>query len=560
MRVMGGKEPEWSDVPQLLPVRMLNEFVYCPRLFHLEWVSRQFTDNDYTVDGRWQHRAVDEPSGAAPTPGEADEWRKARAIQLSSTSLGLVGKADVLESRDGKVIPVEVKRGSPAPTPERVWAPERVQVCALGLLLRDNGHHCGHGAVFFVQSRERVDIPFTDELIELTTGSLVKAREAAGNPVAPPPLEDSRRCDGCSLVGICLPDETRLLRHERTRPPRRLIPSDDAAKPMYVTEPGAYVSKSGGRVKVSKKREPLASERLIDISQLCIFGNAQVSTQLVRELMMRDIPVCWFSGGGWFNGITEGLPAKNVELRRRQVLAAEVSSIGIARRMIEGKIRNSRTLLRRNSHDRNDEVIESLRKIALRAGRCEKAASLLGHEGTAARLYFGQFSTMLKSHDSLPGSTFEFSGRNRRPPRDAINCLLSYAYSLLTKDCVATLRSVGFDPYLGFLHRPRFGRPALALDLAEEFRPLIAESVVITAINNGEIRPSQFIDRAGGVAFTPDGRKTMLRCFERRMRSEVTHPMFGYRITYRRTIEVQARILAAVLLGELDSYEPMTTR
>jgi len=119
---------------------------------------------------------------------------------------------------------------------------------------------------------------------------------------------------------------------------------------------------------------------------------------------------------------------------------------------------------------------------------------------------------------------------------------------------------VGFDPYLGFLHRPRFGRPALALDLAEEFRPLIAESVVLTVVNNGEIRPSQFVVRAGGVTLDSDGRRAMLRCYERRMATEVIHPMFGYRVTYRRALEVQARILAAVVQGELEGYEPMVTR
>jgi CRISPR-associated protein Cas1 len=329
---------------------------------------------------------------------------------------------------------------------------------------------------------------------------------------------------------------------------------------VYVTEPGSYVTKSGGRLEVSKSRQVTASSRLIDVSQLCVFGNVQVSTQLVRELMLRDIPIMWFSGGGWFNGITEGLPSKNVELRRQQVLKTEAGTLEIARRMIDGKIRNSRTLLRRNTRSRNSEVLESMRRLALRAGRADSVASLLGYEGTAARLYFGQFPTMLRHPEALPGGTFDFGGRNRRPPRDAVNCLLSYAYSLLVKDCVATLRSVGFDPYLGVLHRPRFGRPALALDLAEEFRPTIAESVVLMVVNNREVKANDFIVRAAGVTLTPDGRRSILRAYERRMAATITHPVFGYTISYRRAVEVQARILAAVILGEIDSYEPLVTR
>jgi CRISPR-associated protein Cas1 len=329
---------------------------------------------------------------------------------------------------------------------------------------------------------------------------------------------------------------------------------------MYVTDPRCKVGREGGRIVVARQGETLASERLIDVSQLCVFGNVQVSSQLVGELMSRDVPILWFSFGGWLRGITEGLPSKHVELRRRQVHACDESSPTLGGRMIEGKIRNSRTLLRRNGRGVSAEVLESMRRLALKASRAESVENLLGYEGTAARLYFANFSRMLRPPESLPGGPFDFAGRNRRPPRDAVNCLLSFSYALLTKDCLAVLFSIGFDPYLGVLHRPRFGRPSLALDLAEEFRPLIAESVVLTMMNNGEIKESDFTCRAGAVALTATGRRKALRAYERRLSSTVTHPTFGYRVTYRRAIEVQARVLAAVMLGELQSYQPMITR
>jgi len=186
--------------------------------------------------------------------------------------------------------------------------------------------------------------------------------------------------------------------------------------------------------------------------------------------------------------------------------------------------------------------------------------SLLGIEGTAARLYFGAFSSMLRPGAGLPGEPFSFEGRSRRPPRDPINCLLSYAYSLMTKDLTVIAYAIGFDPYLGFFHRPRFGRPALALDLCEEFRPLVAESVVLNLINNGEISESDFVVRAGGVALTPVGRRAVLRAYERRLDTEIKHPTFGYRLTYRRVFDVQARLLAAHVLGEVPEYVPFTTR
>jgi CRISPR-associated protein Cas1 len=173
----------------------------------------------------------------------------------------------------------------------------------------------------------------------------------------------------------------------------------------------------------------------------------------------------------------------------------------------------------------------------------------------AARHYFEGFARLLKD-----GQPFNIEGRNRRPPRDPVNALLSFVYAILVKELTVVLHSVGFDPMMGFYHRPRYGRPSLALDLAEPFRPLIADSVVLTAINNGEIAPSDFVRRAGGVALTDCGRRAILSAFERRMDTLVTHPIFGYQISYRRILEVQARLLARTVLGELPRYPNFCTR
>jgi CRISPR-associated protein Cas1 len=179
-------------------------------------------------------------------------------------------------------------------------------------------------------------------------------------------------------------------------------------------------------------------------------------------------------------------------------------------------------------------------------------------EGSAGRVYFMHFGGMLRPpEDSMD---FDFETRNRRPPKDPINAMLSYAYAVLAKDLTVTLLSVGFDPYLGFLHQPRYGRPSLALDLMEEFRPIIADSVVIGLVNNGEMRGSDFISRAGAVTFTKEGKRKVLRAYERRMDSLITHPVFGYTISYRRVLEVQARLLGRVLSGEIEEYPMFLTR
>ncbi|MCY4164202.1 MAG: CRISPR-associated endonuclease Cas1 [bacterium] len=545
-----------SDVPELIPARMVNEFEYCQRLFYLEWVQSRFEDNPDTVEGRYVHRNVDAGGGRMEDPDEESPVRKAKSVTISSESLGLIAKADIIEGRGNKVTPVEVKRGRP-PKHGPAWSPELVQICAIGLILQDNGYDCSEGQIFFAESRERVKVPFDEKLVWQTLNVVRGIKEVASSADPPPPLLDSPKCPRCSVVGICLPDETNLLADRSDVPPRRLTPRDSAARPLYVTEQGTKIGVRKGRVTVSQHKEVLQEVRMIDVSQVSIYGNVQISSQAMRAMFSQQVPVCWFSYGGWFQGIANGLPSKHVDLRRRQVAIAAQAGLPIARKMIEGKIRNSRTLLRRNSRNDVKPILEQLKSTADQTAEVDSVESLLGVEGVAARLYFSRFSAMLK--DDLLG-TFDFQGRNRRPPRDPINCLLSYVYSLLTKDLTAVALAVGFDPYLGVFHKPRFGRPALALDLAEEFRPLVADSVVVNVINNGETQENAFIVRAQGVALTQQGRRSVIAAYERRLDQEVTHPVYGYKITYRRVLEVQARMLGSYLLGEIPDYVPFMTR
>ena len=544
-----------TDLPQLIPASMVRKFDYCARLFFLEWVRSEFEDNSDTMHGRYNHRVVDAGGGRIGKPSESEPVREARSVMISSERLGLIAKADLIEGGSGSVVPVEFKRKQPTHGPQ--WTPEVAQLYAIALILRDQGYSCTEGALYFTQTRRRVHISFDDDLL-LRTEEMIRAmREVAVLPQAPAPLVDSPKCAHCSMVGICLPDETNLHTERSAKRPRRLTPRDSAARPLYITEQGAKVGIRGGRVRVTSHNKEILQVRAIDVSQISVYGNVQMSSQLMRAAFSRQIPVCWFSYGGWFQGVAHGLPSKHVELRRRQVGIAAQAGLPVARRLVEGKIRNCRTFLRRNSRADTGSVLPQLKRLADQAGSAESVESLLGLEGTAARLYFGRFAGMLKNDDL---GTFDVNGRNRRPPRDPVNCLLSYAYSLLTKDLTATVLAVGFDPYLGFYHRPRFGRPALALDLAEEFRPLIADSVVVNVINNGEIRSTGFIVRAQGVAMNQSARRSLLAAYERRLDHEITHPTYKYRITYRRVLEVQARMLGAYLLGEIPDYVPFMTR
>jgi len=179
----------------------------------------------------------------------------------------------------------------------------------------------------------------------------------------------------------------------------------------------------------------------------------------------------------------------------------------------------------------------------------------LGIEGAAAEAYFSCLDGMLKNTQ-----VFSFQNRNRRPPKDPVNAVLSYLYGILAKDLFSTLLAVGFDPYLGFYHQPRYGRPALALDMMEEFRSLIADSTAITLFNKEELTEKDFIKTGIGISLKPEAKKKVVGGYERRIQTEITHPIFGYKVSYCRVLEVQARLLSRVLSGELKAYPAFVTR
>lgn len=594
--------PVSSPAPDFVPARMINEVLYCERLMYLEWAQGEFVDNVYTVDGRVIHRRVDQKGSALPDP-DADDASpfEAKSVWLSSEKLGITAKIDYVEGDGGSVTPVEYKRGRAPNLKQGAYLPERAQLCAQVLLLRAHGYPCEHGEIYFSASRTRVRIEIDPPLIDKTFWAVARARELAAAGVIPAPLRDSPKCVGCSLSSVCLPDEVQLLRGldglpfddsgcdgseeqlgfdfpdregpleadpwglagepEPSRAPlRRLVPPKDERIPLYVRAQGARISLDGDRLRVSAAMHS-GDARLPQTSHVVLYGNAQITSQALAALFDRDIPVFFFSMGGWFRGRTLGHGSKNIELRIQQHRAADdpVTSVRLARTFVAAKIRNQRTILRRNATHLGPTLLGELESLAKKGEHAVSVPELLGYEGTAARGYFGAFSKMLKGSAKEVG-VFDMNGRNRRPPRDPINALLSFSYALLVKDCALALSSAGLDPLLGYLHRPRYGRPALALDLMEELRPLVADSTVLTALNNGEVRASDFGVTVAGAAMKAPGRKRFIATYERRMDQLVTHPLFGYRITYRRLLHVQARLLGRALTGEIPDYPAFRTR
>ena len=383
-------------------------------------------------------------------------------------------------------------------------------------------------------------------------------RAAAETRTRPPPLDNSPKCPRCSLAGICLPDETNLFR--RGYPPRPLNPSDDPALPLYIQTPGARLRKKGERLMVESENETVEVP-MIDVSQVALFGPVSVTTPALHALMRAEIPVSWFSTGGWFLGHTIGTGNGNVAVREAQYQTAFSArrSLAFARELVAAKVRNSRTMLRRNwrpkrgAEDKRD-AMTALKRIARRALHAGDVQKLLGLEGEAAAVYFSHFEKMLAPASGDGFGEFSFTTRNRRPPTDPVNAMLSLAYALLARTLTNTISATGLDPYMGLYHRPRHGRPALALDLMEPFRPIVADSSVLQALNNGEVKVRDFVFNGPACALKPAGRKALIAAFERRLEQVTTHPLFGYRVSMRRLLDVQARLLARHFQGEIVDY------
>ncbi len=604
--------------PQQIPARMLNEFVYCQRLFYYEFVEGVFVESVDTLKGGAIHKRVDSGNGSLPKakkktdadkskreekPAEAElaiqtetkdaepEIIHSRSVQMGSERLGVIAKMDLVETKAGKddlftaleVCPVDYKAGAPKEGEEanELWDTDKMQLGLQALILRDNGYHCNEGVIYYRATKQRVRLPITPELENWVLQKIAEAKRIITGPI-PAPLVHSPKCVRCSLAPVCLPDETRMLAQPPTEDsppqpsdaPRRLIAARDDTRALYLNTPGYRVGCKDEVLQVKDQDRVIEEVRMRDVSHVALFGNIQISTQAIQSLCEMEVPVTYFSMGGWFYGITRGHALKNIFLRMEQFRLArdEKTCLSLARQFVHGKIRNHRTLLMRNHLEPPEAIIGKLKRASEDALVAVSLEELLGIEGAAASQYFQQFNGMIKvEDDDLPGFetpkdskqlafNFNFTNRNRRPPTDPVNAMLSLAYSMLAKDCTLAALAVGFDPYLGFYHQPRFGRPALALDLMEEMRPLVAESTVLSCINNRVITEKDFVRAGQAVNLSAPGRKRFFQTYEQRMCSLITHPLFDYKVSYRRALELQARLLAKTLTGEIAEYIPLMTR
>ena len=566
-----------NTTAELIPVRALNQATYCPRLYYLQYVDCVMPTNEHVEGGLFDHRRVDDPDLKLKSRTEGEAVRT-RGVPVSSEALGISGVLDQIEEKGGERYPVETKHGT-APRDSdgkpTTWDNDAVQLCAQALLLEEqSGQPVARGFQFYAGTRERVAVEFTPELRRKTldTISLCRDLSSADAPPPPVPAELRHRCFGCSLAPVCLPEETLYQLNAPATAEEasaqnlvRVIPGSDDGAVLYVNEPGSYVGKRSEHLVVKKDGKEITKVPMHAVRQVVVFGNVQVSTQALQTLVENEIPVSVLTGYGKFIGGFQPPPKKNVHLREAQfkVFADPLACLGLAKEAVRAKLTNQRALLMRSLRGDGDRGSDerSAKDLADLLKRLDDAGSLdtvLGLEGQGAALYFGEFGRFLKSQP--PGRGFDFTGRNRRPPKDPVNALLSFAYAMLAKDCFAAVCTVGFDPYKGFFHVNRHGKPSLALDLMEEFRPVIADSVVLTLVNNEMLTPTDFLTWKDAVQLTESGRRAFFQAYEQRKATEVTHPVYGYKMSYSRMIEVQARMLAAFVRGTTPRYTGFTVR
>ena len=336
---------------------------------------------------------------------------------------------------------------------------------------------------------------------------------------------------------------------------------------LYVQTQGAYVRLDHETLKLEVERELKLQVPLQHLGGMALFGNVLVSPFLIHRFAQDGRSIAWFGTTGRFMGRLTGPTTGNVLLRRAQyeAQADPYRTAAVARGIVAGKVRNARSVAQRAAREAaTSEEITPLEKTAKGLASVLKQLphepgvdGIRGLEGQAGRLYFETFGSMVRADKEA----YAFNGRNRRPPRDRINALLSFIYALVLGDCVAGCEGVGLDPQFGFLHALRSGRPSLALDLQEELRPVLADRLALSLVNRRQLRPNDFDEREGGaVHLNEDGRKKVLVAYQKRKQEETNHPVLDQKVPLGLVPHVQARLLARHLRGDTETYVPFTPR
>jgi CRISP-associated protein Cas1 len=536
-----------EPVQDTLRVCALHAFAYCPRLFYLEEVEELYTQDAAVFAGRRLHEEIEK--------AEDEEWQD---LYLEDEYLGLRGRVDVLRKRDGQVIPYEHKRGRchrDENKQPRAWESDRLQILAYCCLLEASlGIIIPEGRIRYHADNVMVHVPLDDEARSWVRESIRQARELRKSSYRPPVTDNEYLCARCSLAPVCLPEEARLANNKEWSA-TRLFPQDDEREVVHILEPGTRVGRTGEQLKISRRNEADEKLSIQQVGQVVLHSFSQLSTQALHFLAANDIGIHFLSGGGRYIGSVD-TRSGSIQRRIRQykALSQDDFCLELARKLVNCRGEGQRKLLMRGKRHREGEIetlekaIDQMKAVLKQVPLVSSLESLLGFEGNLAALYFGALPSLLGAE--VPGE-LRFSGRNRRPPKDRFNALLSFGYALLIKDVMNAILAVGLEPALGFYHQPRTQAPPLALDLMEVFRVPLVDMPVVTSINRNQwdVR-ADFDVRGQQVWLSETGRRKFIELYERRKAENWKHPVTGYSLTYRRLLELEARLLEKEWSGE----------
>jgi len=550
-----------TDTP-LIRVMALHALVYCERLFYLEEVEEIRVADGNVYAGRRLHDKL-------------DKGPDCYSLELASERLGLRGKADCVRRTSGELLVFEHKRGRSKPGKE-AWPSDRLQALAYTLLLSEHTgetvqearirYHADNTTIKLNVDREKAQ-----EEVEAAVSLAMELRQSTERP---PVSASEHQCRTCSLAPVCLPEEERFVTGDRKKA-RRLFPADDDRRVIHLVEQGAGIRKDGEQLVVTLPdgtRKPVPGKL---VSALVLHGNVQISTQAIHFCAANSIGVHWLSYGGFYVGaFSQGGGKVQRRVRQFQALQGERLRFLLSCRLVRAKVENQlRYLLRatrgKDSQQRSEEVTVGLdrlrsilKELSLLFDDAEQGAlssldTIRGLEGKAGEIYFSLLPLLLKVE---PVDFLAFSGRNRRPPKDPFNALLSFGYALLYRDCMNGLLSVGLDPCFGFMHTPRSAAYPLAMDLMDLFRLLLWDIPLIGSVNRGQWLKEDFAITGEQVWLNPDGRRKAIQVYENRKQEKWKHPVLQYSLSYARTIELESRLLEKEWAGEPGLFAELRLR
>jgi len=546
-------------------VHSLHALAYCERLFFLEEVERVRLADERVYAGRTLHVEI-----------ERDETDEVFNLSFESETYGLIGKVDCIRKRDGNVIPYEHKRGKSARSVDgkpETWASDRLQIIAYCLLVEENlGETILEGRVRYHADNATVRVPIDEKARADFERQLERAKELQTSIERPPVASNERLCVKCSLAPICLPEEARLAERlsESTaeadelsaeNKALQLFPAIDDRQILHILTNGAKVGRKGDRLEVwSPETEEKQAYPVQEIGQVVIHGFAQITTQALRLCAERNLGVHWVGYGGRYMGAwTSGQGSVQRRIRQYKALTHIDFCLALAKRLVEAKVKMQLGFLLRASRETGREIenvqtsISSIRKLLSPLHRAESIDSLRGFEGSVGASYFKALPHLISDE---AGEAMKPDGRNRRPPKDRCNALLSYGYALLLKDITNAILVVGLDPSLGFYHTPRSQAHPLALDLMEIFRVTLVDLPVLGSINRRQWDEAEDFQIAGKQVWLSDsGRKKFIQIYERRKADQWKHPVIGYSLSYSRHLELEVRLLEKEWTDKLSSAE-----